>query len=124
MRLVGRAWAAGVVAGWLSACGTSEPTFVTDYADLYCERALACADAAELLFDGVDSVDACLAIVGPDTADRADRCRLRGSDARACLAELESVECPAEGEGFDTVVPVACADAWHTCTEQGAVEDT
>lgn len=91
-------------------------TFVPDYADLYCERYLSCVDTAVLVFDGVGTLDHCLADVGPPVAEQAKACQFDPEAADACLLSLETMACPAEGTLFEDAVSPSCASVWFECT--------
>lgn len=105
--------------GLSAACGgqASVGTFVPDYADLYCERYLGCVDTSVLVFDGVSTMDHCLADIGPPVATQADQCQFDAEAADACMLGLETMACPAEGELFEAVVPPSCATVWFECTQ-------
>lgn len=114
---MGRGWTAriAVVAAGMAACGPSETSFVVDYTDAYCTWYLACADPALLVFDGLDDVDACKAVVGPEIAVSAGACKVDHAAARACLGQMATVPCPEPGTVFEDAVPLACTQAWKKC---------
>ena len=105
--------------GGFFACqsGMSNAEFATAYSDLYCERFFECADESLLVFDGVESVEQCLAAIGPSVSDDSVACELNEDEAVACLDEFAVVMCPEEGATLDDVVPQSCASAWEACQE-------
>jgi len=50
----------------LAACGIDETVFIPDYTDHYCQALMDCDDPAVLTFDGIESKDDCLGMVGPE----------------------------------------------------------
>ena len=98
----------------LAACGVPEDEFVPAYVDAYCVAWLDCTDPAELVFDGIDGTDYCLATVGPTVQAKAESCKLKKSKARQCLDQMELLTCPSEGE-LDDALPLICLDVWHKC---------
>lgn len=110
------AWLAGIAVA--AGCGPSEAAFVVDYTDAYCTWYLQCADPAILVFDGLDDVDTCKAVVGPEVAAEGAVCKVSKGAARACLDQLATVPCPEPGTLIEDAVPVACDSAWKKCTAQ------
>jgi hypothetical protein len=99
----------------VAACGVSEGKFIPDYADVYCARRIECSDPATLVFDGIDGPADCVASFGPELSADGEGCKYKGGTARKCLDAMETVACPAEGEGFDTVVPPICEEVYIKC---------
>ena len=109
----------GALTCWLAACGPSESRFVVEYTDAYCAWYLDCGDSAQLVFDGVDTLEECRAIVGPDIADEADGCKLDRAPARACLDAMATLACPTDPEAeLDDALPAECATTWKKCLGQ------
>ncbi|MEQ1505120.1 MAG: hypothetical protein ABMB14_22995 [Myxococcota bacterium] len=114
-RNVGR-WVAGVLL--VAGCGPSESEFVVEYTDAYCAYYLDCSDPAILVFDGLDAIDDCVAVAGPENAARASGCKLERTAARACLDQMATVACPTDGTPVDEALPTACTATWKNCSDQ------
>jgi hypothetical protein len=99
----------------IAACGPGKSKFVPEYADGYCAYLFECVDPAQLTFDGILSVDDCLAEVGPAVDDLMQACKYHKGKAHDCLKELELVPCPAEGEPIESGLPAVCSEVWTEC---------
>lgn len=109
----------GLAAGWLAACGPSESDFVVEYTTSYCAWYLDCGDPAQLLFDGLDTIEECRAVFGPDVASQAETCKLDRAPARACLDAMETLACPTDPEAeLDDALPAECSTTWKKCLGQ------
>lgn len=106
----------------VAACGVKEEEFVPEYVDLYCAAWLDCTDPAELVFDGIDGVDYCLATFGPVFAEKAETCKLKKGKAKKCLDSMALLTCPSEG-ALDDALPLVCLDVWHKCLGEGAAPE-
>lgn len=102
----------------LGACGPSESDFVLEYTDLYCAYYLDCADPAQLVFEGMDTVEECAGTFGPGFGEDAGACKLAKGDARKCLKAMELLTCPAEGTPLDAGLPPICDTVWKKCIAQ------
>jgi hypothetical protein len=108
---------------WLvvvAACGPSEATFVVDYTDAYCDYYLECGDPAQLVFDGIDSLESCRALYGPGVAERGSACKVDKGPAGRCLDLMETMACPEEGAVIDDSLPADCEAAWQKCLGEAA----
>jgi hypothetical protein len=108
----------------LAACGgIEEEEFATQYATQWCEHELACADEAELNFEGIATVDDCTARYLPEVASWGDGCSYDSIQAEVCLADMESLTCPADGGLGDP--PVSCSSVYVQCAlDDGGGDDT
>lgn len=101
----------------LAACGVDETHFIPDYADLYCDTVMSCSEPALLLFDGIETKDDCLAIVGPAIESEVLNCDYDPKSAKRCLKGMEGMGCPGEGQTVDDVLPLDCAQVSSICKE-------
>lgn len=109
---------------WFAACGPSESDFVVQYTDAYCTWYLDCGDPAQLLFDGVDTLEDCTSVVGPEVSDSAGICKLDRAPARACLDAMATLACPTDPEApLEDALPAACSTTWKKCLGQVEGDD-
>ncbi len=105
--------------GWLAlafvGCGPGKTKFVPEYADGYCAYLFACSDPAQLTFDGLLTVDDCLAVVGPEVEALMSTCKYHAGKAHDCLKQLEVATCAPEGEPVDQGLPGVCIEVWTEC---------
>lgn len=114
----------GFGAWLLSACGPSEGDFVVEYTDAYCAWYLDCGDPAQLVFDGLDTIEECRALFGPDVAAQADTCKINRAAASRCLEAMDGLVCPTEeGAVLDDNLPAECTTTWKKCLGQTADGD-
>jgi len=99
----------------LAACGVGKGNFVPTYAAAYCDYVLACSDPAQLTFDGVLSLDDCLAVVGPELEVQADTCNYNPGVAADCLDAMAILQCPAEDASIDDGIPPVCLGVFEAC---------
>jgi len=93
----------------------SEAEFVPVYTEVYCDRFFECADDALLTFEGLDDVEDCTSVIGPEAAALSDGCKLVDRLAQDCIDELSVVTCPSSGTLFSEVVPTVCDEVWTEC---------
>jgi hypothetical protein len=106
----------GVSAALLIAgCGVPPDEFVPEYAQSYCEYLLECGDHAQLTFDGITSIDQCLATKGPEVDDEASSCDFKRSAAKDCLDLMTILTCPEDPADVDANLPPTCADVFTNC---------
>ena len=118
-----RAMLTGIMLLALTGCGLDETVFIPDYADAYCAQAMSCADAATLAFDGMSTLDDCLAQVGPDIEAEVAVCKYRGGKAKKCITAIENMSCPPDGVAFDQFLPVECESVLIDCEDGGATAE-
>ena len=117
--------AAWLVALTLAACGGKREAedYLLEYTEAYCAFALECGDPAQMVFDGTDSAEACVATRGPAFAAQWEGCVLDQKDADRCLTFLAGTDCPSDGD-VDSVIPAECATAWKKCIGGAPTEGT
>ena len=98
-------------------CGVSQSEFIPGYAERYCELVLDCGNAADLVFDGLDTQKECLAVEGPRVESWGKGCKYKGGKARKCLAELDEMTCPSPGASIDEALPAVCNDIYLDCDD-------
>jgi hypothetical protein len=104
-----------VVAGFAGCGGGREAEdYLVEFTDQYCAFSLECADQAELVFEGTDSPEACVAANGPVFAAQWDGCVLDQKFADRCLTFLEGAQFPDDGD-VANALPVECYSAWKKC---------
>lgn len=105
--------------GWLvvalAGCGPGKTKFVPEYADGYCAYLFECGDPAELTFDGILSVEDCLAVVGPEVDLLLATCKYHAGKAKDCLDGLSVAACPAEDQPLEAGLPPTCGEVWTDC---------
>lgn len=111
-----RATLCGISLLTLAACGVDETVFIPDYADYYCQSVMDCTDPAVLTFDGIGSMDDCLAIVGPDLEAEVGYCDYNGKAAKKCLQAMETMGCPGVDQTVDDILPLDCAQVLSACS--------
>lgn len=108
----------------LAACGIDETVYIPDYTDLYCDAVMDCTDPAVLTFDGIESKDDCLAMVGPAIEAEVGYCDYNPKQAKKCLQAMETMGCPGDGQTIDDVIPVDCSGVTSACNPPKNTEPT
>ena len=99
----------------LAGCGVDETVFIPDYADLYCDLKVQCADPVLEVFDGSEGKQACLAVEGPRIDKWGTDCRYRGAKAKQCLEEMAVLGCPGGDTPIEAVIPTVCNEIYQDC---------
>lgn len=97
-----------------AACGLDEGIFADEYTQALCQHELACGDQAELTFDGILTADDCYTVRIADVGAWGAGCRYKPSDAEVCLADMQSLVCPA-GDGLLADRPLSCETVYFDC---------
>lgn len=105
----------GLLLTTLAGCGIDETVFIPDYTDLYCDTVMECTDPAVLTFDGIESKDDCLGIIGPEIEAEIGYCDYSPKAAKKCVKAMELMGCPGEGQTVEDVLPVDCAAVTQAC---------
>lgn len=106
-------WAAG--GALVTACGVSAESFVDRYAQGVCEWRVACTPADQALFEGVETIDDCLAIEGPPLLASLEDCTFDADAASDCLDDVDDLACPGAGVPLGSVLPTDCGRVWSDC---------
>lgn len=104
----------------LAACGVDETVFIPEYSDNYCAKLVECTDAAVLRFDGIETVDDCLAVIGPEIEAEVQSCDYSPKNAKRCLKAMEGMGCPGPDQAFDDVLPLDCGQVSSSCSPAAA----
>lgn len=109
-----RALSALALGGLLAGCGMGEGEFIVSYNQKQCEHVMACADAAQLTFDGILSQEDCEIAKEEEVSLWGLGCKFRPSDAKQCLEDMALRTCPgAEGQLADP--PASCGPVYFDC---------
>ncbi|MCB9681462.1 MAG: hypothetical protein H6733_08315 [Alphaproteobacteria bacterium] len=100
----------------LAGCGgVQEYDFILDYNRLACEHELSCGDQAELVFDGILTVEACESANLDAVLDWGRGCKYRPASASECLFEMQGLICPGDGQLAER--PPTCQTVYLDCVD-------
>jgi hypothetical protein len=94
--------------------GVEQEEFASAYVDHYCEAWLTCGEQATNIFDGVDTLEDCRALEGPEIVAGWEGCTYKKARAQDCLEQMPAPSCPENGD-LALIFPPICAEVWVKC---------